>query len=90
MHVVSVPSAGASAHIALSEVSVSRGSLRLLTDVDLAISVTSRVALVGENGRGKTTLLHVLAGVVRLRSRSSSLRASSPSVMRCAKQLPSR
>ena len=64
MPVVSVPSAGASAHIALSEVSVTRGALRVLTDVDLAISVASRVALVGENGRGKTTLLHVLAGLL--------------------------
>ena len=64
MPVISVPSAGASAHIALSEVSLSRGALRVLSDVDLAISATSRVALVGENGRGKTTLLHVLAGLL--------------------------
>ncbi|QSB17249.1 ABC-F family ATP-binding cassette domain-containing protein [Natronosporangium hydrolyticum] len=36
----------------------------MLTDASVTVSAGSRLAIVGENGRGKTTLLHVLAGVV--------------------------
>ncbi|TCB97517.1 ABC-F family ATP-binding cassette domain-containing protein [Micromonospora zingiberis] len=35
----------------------------MLSDVSVTVSARSRLAIVGENGRGKTTLLHVLAGV---------------------------
>ncbi|MDG4810104.1 ATP-binding cassette domain-containing protein [Micromonospora sp. WMMD1120] len=56
--------AGASAHVRATNVSVTRGSRRVLTDVSLTVSARSRVAVVGENGRGKTTLLHVLAGLL--------------------------
>ncbi|MFP5071434.1 ABC-F family ATP-binding cassette domain-containing protein [Pseudonocardia nantongensis] len=45
-------------------VTVTRGARRVLDDVSVTVSARSRVAVVGENGRGKTTLLHVLAGLL--------------------------
>ncbi|RLP97128.1 ABC transporter ATP-binding protein [Micromonospora sp. BL1] len=36
----------------------------MLSDVGVTVSAGSRLAVVGENGRGKTTLLHVLAGII--------------------------
>ncbi|MEB4615538.1 ATP-binding cassette domain-containing protein [Leucobacter sp. M11] len=42
--------------------SVHRGGRAVLTEVDLTVVPGSRIAVVGENGRGKSTLLHVLAG----------------------------
>jgi macrolide transport system ATP-binding/permease protein len=45
-------------------VSVTRGARRVLHDVSITVSHRSRLAVVGENGRGKTTLLHVLAGLL--------------------------
>jgi len=56
--------AGASAHIRADDVSVTRGARRVLHDVSITVSHRSRLAVVGENGRGKTTLLHVLAGLL--------------------------
>ncbi len=53
------------AHVRADAVSVTRGGRRVLTDVSVTVSSTSRLAVVGENGRGKTTLLHVLAGLLR-------------------------
>lgn len=54
--------AGSRAHIRLSDVSVTLGDRPVLYGVGLTLSAGSRLALVGENGRGKTTLLEVLAG----------------------------
>ncbi|EPH41348.1 ABC-F family ATP-binding cassette domain-containing protein [Streptomyces aurantiacus] len=56
--------AGGSAHVRAEGVTVTRGSRRVLSDVSVTVSARSRVAVVGENGRGKTTLLHVLAGLI--------------------------
>ncbi|GAA2253231.1 ATP-binding cassette domain-containing protein [Actinomadura luteofluorescens] len=56
--------AGGNAHIRVQDVAVSRGSRRVLQDVTVTVSARSRIAVVGENGRGKTTLLHVLAGLI--------------------------
>lgn len=55
--------AGAAAHIRDEGIHVNRGGRQVLSDVDVVISAGSRLAIVGENGRGKTTLLHVLAGI---------------------------
>ena len=52
------------AQILVSEASVSLGATRVLTGVDLTVTPTSRIAIVGENGRGKSTLLHVLSGAL--------------------------
>ncbi|MEU8125549.1 ABC-F family ATP-binding cassette domain-containing protein [Spirillospora sp. NPDC049024] len=57
--------AGDSAHIRAESVAVTRGSRRILHDVSVTVSARSRIAVVGENGRGKTTLLHVLAGLIQ-------------------------
>ncbi|WP_344231598.1 ABC-F family ATP-binding cassette domain-containing protein [Kribbella hippodromi] len=43
---------------------MTRGITRVLNQVDLTLSPSSRVAIVGENGRGKSTLLQVLAGTL--------------------------
>lgn len=55
-------SAGAASHIRLRGVAVSLGGRPILAGVDVTVSSGSRLAIVGENGRGKTTLLNVLAG----------------------------
>ena len=52
------------AQLTASDISVVRGATPVLSHVDLVLTPTSRVAIVGENGRGKTTLLHVLAGTL--------------------------
>jgi macrolide transport system ATP-binding/permease protein len=41
-----------------------RGAYPVLNHVDLTVSPLSRIAIVGENGRGKSTLLHVLDGTL--------------------------
>ncbi|CAL9638456.1 ABC-F family ATP-binding cassette domain-containing protein [Streptomyces sp. enrichment culture] len=56
--------AGAGAHVRAENVTVTRGSRRVLDGLSVTVSARSRIAVVGENGRGKTTLLHVLAGLV--------------------------
>jgi ABC transport system ATP-binding/permease protein len=48
--------------IALDRVSVAFGHLPLLDDISLAIESGERVAVLGRNGEGKSTLLKVLAG----------------------------
>ncbi|MEU4373908.1 ABC-F family ATP-binding cassette domain-containing protein [Pseudonocardia alni] len=55
---------GAAAHVRAEDVVVTRGSHRVLTGVTLTVSARSRLAVVGENGRGKSTLLRVLAGLL--------------------------
>ncbi len=55
--------AGSAAHIRAQGLHVSRGDRQILNDVGVIVSAGSRLAVVGENGRGKTTLLQVLAGI---------------------------
>ncbi|GAA0580838.1 ABC-F family ATP-binding cassette domain-containing protein [Actinomadura livida] len=45
-------------------VRVVRGGRTVLDGVDLTVSPQARWGVVGENGRGKTTLLHVLSGAL--------------------------
>lgn len=56
--------AGSRAHIRLSGVSATLGDRTVLSGVDLTLSAGSTLAVVGENGRGKTTLLRILAGTL--------------------------
>lgn len=55
--------AGHRAHVRADGIRVVRGGRVVLSDVSVTVSARSRLAIVGENGRGKTTLLHVLAGL---------------------------
>ncbi|MFF5082590.1 ATP-binding cassette domain-containing protein [Actinoplanes sp. NPDC000266] len=55
---------GDHAHLRAENVSVTLGARRILTHVSVTVSTRSRLAIVGENGRGKTTLLRVLAGLL--------------------------
>ena len=50
------------ARIELAGADVVRGDRLVLRDVSLTVTTAARIAIVGENGRGKTTLLHLLAG----------------------------
>lgn len=52
------------AQLIAAGISVMRGATPVLNHVDLAVTPASRVAIVGENGRGKSTLLHVLGGAL--------------------------
>jgi macrolide transport system ATP-binding/permease protein len=54
----------ARAHLSASDLHVARGGRPVLTGVNLTVSAGDRLGVVGENGRGKTTLLQVLAGVI--------------------------
>lgn len=56
--------AGSAAHIRAEGLHVALGGRTILDRVDVTISAGSRLAIVGENGRGKTTLLHILAGAL--------------------------
>jgi macrolide transport system ATP-binding/permease protein len=56
--------AGEHAHLRAQNVSVVLGGRQVLTRVAITVSARSRLAIVGENGRGKTTLLQVLAGLL--------------------------
>ncbi|GAB3840783.1 ATP-binding cassette domain-containing protein [Micromonospora andamanensis] len=56
--------AGDRAHVQADGVRVVLGGRVVLAEVSVTVSARSRLAVVGENGRGKTTLLHVLAGVL--------------------------
>ena len=52
------------AQLIASDLTIMRGDTPVLQGVDLAVAPGSRIAIVGENGRGKSTLLHVLAGTL--------------------------
>ena len=52
------------AHLRADDISVTLGARTVLSGVSVTVSSRSRLAVVGENGRGKTTLLHVLAGLL--------------------------
>ena len=45
------------AQLTLADVSLMRGATPVLNHVDLTVTAQSRIAIVGENGRGKSTLL---------------------------------
>ncbi|BCK55144.1 ABC-F family ATP-binding cassette domain-containing protein [Nocardia wallacei] len=56
--------ARARAQLTCSDLRVQRGERTVLDGVDLTVGPGSRWGVVGENGRGKSTLLHVLAGLL--------------------------
>ncbi|MFD6856300.1 ABC-F family ATP-binding cassette domain-containing protein [Rhodococcus sp. NPDC060090] len=52
----------ARAQLGAIDVHIARGGRPVLQGVDLAVTPGSRLGVVGDNGRGKTTLIDVLAG----------------------------
>ena len=52
------------AQLAASGVHVERGGRPVLTDVSVTVNAGTRLGIVGENGRGKSTLLQVLSGAL--------------------------
>ena len=55
---------GPAAHIRAESIHITLGDKNVLNGVDVTVSARSRLAIVGDNGRGKTTLLHALAGIL--------------------------
>ncbi|KAA1424738.1 ABC-F family ATP-binding cassette domain-containing protein [Mumia zhuanghuii] len=62
MNVRTTLPARARAQLTAADLHVVRGGRTVLSGVDVAVSPGTRLGVVGENGRGKTTLLHLLAG----------------------------
>lgn len=56
----------ASPVVALRDATVTFGGKPLFSDITIALSKGERVALVGANGSGKSTILKVLAGLIEL------------------------
>ncbi|PWV46363.1 ATP-binding cassette domain-containing protein [Nocardiopsis sp. L17-MgMaSL7] len=56
--------AGERAQLTVSGVHLARGGRPVLSGVDMTVTPRSRWGVVGENGRGKSTLLHVLTGAL--------------------------
>lgn len=56
------PDPGRSSSLAATGISVSRGGVRVVTDVDLALSAGEVVAVAGPNGSGKSTIVGAIAG----------------------------
>ncbi|MGW7618026.1 ATP-binding cassette domain-containing protein [Streptomyces antimycoticus] len=50
------------AQLTCTDIRVERGGNTVLSGVGMNVSPRSRWGIVGENGRGKSTLLHILAG----------------------------
>ncbi|MFD6268303.1 ABC-F family ATP-binding cassette domain-containing protein [Nocardia asteroides] len=57
--------AGAAAQIKAAGIHHTLGDRPVLADTAITVGARSRLAIVGENGRGKSTLLHILAGLIR-------------------------
>lgn len=55
---------GPAAHIRAESIHITLGDRHILNGVDVTVSAGSRLGIVGDNGRGKTTLLHLLAGIL--------------------------
>src|SRR5699024_6105977 len=48
--------------LSVTNVGSNLGYKQVLNDVNLSVTSTSRVGIIGENGRGQTTLLKILSG----------------------------
>jgi putative hydroxymethylpyrimidine transport system ATP-binding protein len=62
-HAKEAPGAYAGPKLAAREVSVTRGGVRILDGVNLAVEPGTFLALIGPSGAGKSTLLGLLAGL---------------------------
>ena len=60
--------------IGLNKINKSFGFDKLFNDINLEIKTNERVALVGDNGCGKSTILNIVAGEVSLDSGDIAIR----------------
>lgn len=67
------PSAPASVALSVSGLSVARGGVTVLTDIDLDLASGEMVSIMGSNGAGKSTLLRSLAGLLGAGVRTSGM-----------------
>ncbi|WP_017583962.1 ABC-F family ATP-binding cassette domain-containing protein [Nocardiopsis valliformis] len=56
--------AGERAQLTATGLHIARGGRTVLSGVDMTVTPRSRWGVVGENGRGKSTLLHILTGAL--------------------------
>lgn len=56
--------AGERAQLTADGIGIDRGGRTVLSGVSMSVTPRSRWGIVGENGRGKSTLLHILAGAL--------------------------
>lgn len=61
------PPPGATPALTLSEISVTLGGRRIVSEVDLTVGDGEIVGLIGSNGAGKTTLMNAVSGFVPAR-----------------------
>ena len=54
------------------------GEARVLHGIDLAVSENERVAILGRNGVGKSTVVNTFLGVARLRAGEIRFRGAAP------------
>ncbi len=65
--------------ITLNRLSKRYGSVKALSDVSLSIPEGSAMAVLGENGAGKTTMIRIILGLASLDSGTASIRGTSVS-----------
>jgi macrolide transport system ATP-binding/permease protein len=65
MSIARTPRARSRSQLVVSDVCVERGGRPVLVDVSFSVAAGTRIGIVGENGRGKSTLLQVLSGELR-------------------------
>lgn len=68
------------AAIQLTEVSLRRGATEVLSDISFEVQESEIVAILGPSGRGKTTLLHAIAGLLAPSHGEISSRFSQPGI----------
>lgn len=67
--------------LSFREVEAGYGEARVLHGIDLAVSENERVAILGRNGVGKSTVVNTFLGVARLRAGEIRFRGAAPRML---------